>query len=1174
MGVDKQNFKYILGLDIGTTSVGWSVIDTDRNRIQDLGVRIFEIPEDPQSGASLAEPRRAARSARRRLARRKQRLNHLKEMFSDAGLLSNEEMKNILKTPHDPYEIRSRAITEKISAQELFIALYHIAKRRGYKSNRKSVEESDKTSDSSKVLSAISNNKKVLAETNGSVAEALNILATGKGHFRNKSGDYSNSFIRENYLHEAEEILGEQAKFYPEITDSFRRKLLFEEYFTDQNGRISFNYNNGKMNRQSVGAFAQRPFMTAELINKMRGHSELSNKPRAAKASYTFELFRLAQDIAHLKMNLRGEEYKLSENQINDIIEAAKNTQKLTYAKVREVTGFGKKSADYANFSFAYIRGKAPKRGEKKDGEFIAFSDEEIRAENEKNEFNKMPFYHAVKKALNDIPEAWNEISNNADKFDAIGEVLSTEYDDASISKRLQKAGFSYDVINKLLPINVSGFGNLALDEYAEITPYLLKLNTYDKAMELAGYHFAKTSTPKKKLRPLNESEQSKLTNPVVKRAISQSRKVINAVIDKYGSPWEIHLEAAGELGKNFRDRGKDKRSMDENQQRNEKIVARLRELGVVSPSGLQITKYKLYEEQGGRSAYFGNKFDLNMLVGDEHYAEIDHIIPFSRCGNDGLGNKVLVTSAENQEKRNLTPFEKWGGNTEKWNKIQDNVRRMGAKFYPFKKRDRILATSAPKEDWNVRALNDTRYISKFLSNFLKQNLEFRLDEEYERKHAHSRRQTVFTPTGFITTTLRRFYGLNGKNRDENLHHAVDAVIIATTNQGMIQKFTKLNQYWDTFGHISPKEIKDDDKLKQMFQLVDRTTGEVLDEISQNEFDEFLSSLAPWPNFRKEVNARAANMTFDGKKNITTDDHTFNLSIFRDQLREIYKDDPEFIKTLHPIFVSRMPRRKASGPAHAETIRSPKFKTKLNEKTGVFRAQRKQIESVNLKDLGNSALRDSDPALLKILRERLEKFHDDPQKAFAEPIYKPLKDGGKGPRVRAIRVYDNQPSGFEINHGKGFVNNGTTVRLDVFNRKGKFYFAPVYLQDLAKIESGKKFPQIFPTPTGRSAVEKTELNSIRESNGSILAKGENGFDKIMSVFPNDYIQIKFVDKNGNQEIREGYYAGYGIAVGQISIINHLTAGRKPDDAISAQSAKSIKKLDISILGDNYDWRNY
>ena len=106
----------------------------------------------------------------------------------------------------------------------------------------------------------------------------------------------------------------------------------------------------------------------------MRGHSELSNKPRAAKASYTFELFRLAQDIAHLKMNLRGEEYKLSENQINDIIEAAKNTQKLTYAKVREVTGFGKKSADYANFSFAYIRGKAPKRGEKKDGEFIAFS--------------------------------------------------------------------------------------------------------------------------------------------------------------------------------------------------------------------------------------------------------------------------------------------------------------------------------------------------------------------------------------------------------------------------------------------------------------------------------------------------------------------------------------------------------------------------------------------------------------------------------------------------------------------------------------------------------------------------------------------------------------------------------------------------------------------------------
>lgn len=36
--------RYSLGLDIGTTSVGWAVINEDRNRIEDLGVRIFERP--------------------------------------------------------------------------------------------------------------------------------------------------------------------------------------------------------------------------------------------------------------------------------------------------------------------------------------------------------------------------------------------------------------------------------------------------------------------------------------------------------------------------------------------------------------------------------------------------------------------------------------------------------------------------------------------------------------------------------------------------------------------------------------------------------------------------------------------------------------------------------------------------------------------------------------------------------------------------------------------------------------------------------------------------------------------------------------------------------------------------------------------------------------------------
>ena len=72
--------EYSLGLDIGITSVGWSVLDFDRERIADLGVRLFQAGENPKDGSSLAAPRREARSARRRLRRKRQRMEDIRSL--------------------------------------------------------------------------------------------------------------------------------------------------------------------------------------------------------------------------------------------------------------------------------------------------------------------------------------------------------------------------------------------------------------------------------------------------------------------------------------------------------------------------------------------------------------------------------------------------------------------------------------------------------------------------------------------------------------------------------------------------------------------------------------------------------------------------------------------------------------------------------------------------------------------------------------------------------------------------------------------------------------------------------------------------------------------------------------------------------------------------------------
>ena len=203
--------KYSLGLDIGTTSVGWAVINEEIKRIEDLGVRIFDTPENPKDGTSLATPRRTKRSMRRRLGRRRQRLNYLKNFFINNNLLDKNQVEVILdptlKPQINPYEARQKAIEQTVSNEELFAALYTIAKRRGYKSNRKKIEESDK--ESGRILAAIRHNKEYLSKYQ-TIGSALYSDENFSAHKRNKADSYQNSFIREDFEEEVRLILKTQ----------------------------------------------------------------------------------------------------------------------------------------------------------------------------------------------------------------------------------------------------------------------------------------------------------------------------------------------------------------------------------------------------------------------------------------------------------------------------------------------------------------------------------------------------------------------------------------------------------------------------------------------------------------------------------------------------------------------------------------------------------------------------------------------------------------------------------------------------------------------------------------------------------------------------------------------------------------------------------------------------
>src|SRR5438132_2761240 len=140
-----------LGLDLGSQSIGWALVDDERSRILGVGVRVFpEGVDRDTSGAELSknESRRIARGMRRQIARRARRKRRLREELARGGLLPElallprgDERRDAWESEQfekeDPYSLRRRALNEILEPYEIGRVLLHLNQRRGFQSNRK-----------------------------------------------------------------------------------------------------------------------------------------------------------------------------------------------------------------------------------------------------------------------------------------------------------------------------------------------------------------------------------------------------------------------------------------------------------------------------------------------------------------------------------------------------------------------------------------------------------------------------------------------------------------------------------------------------------------------------------------------------------------------------------------------------------------------------------------------------------------------------------------------------------------------------------------------------------------------------------------------------------------------------------------------------------------------------
>ncbi len=1084
-----SEFHYALGLDIGIGSVGWAVLRNQPNgepdRIQDLGVRIFDKAEQPKTGASLAAPRRDARSARRRLRRHRHRLERIRYLMEQRGMMSVSDIQAMYAAggfQKSPYQLRAEALDRPLSKEEAVRVLIHLAQRRGYKSNS-TAEAAKDEKETGKVKTAIEENRRCMAEHGyRTVGEMMfrderfwqkHPDGTRYHQTRNKAEDYRFTVERAAIVDEVRQIFAAQRRlgvvWMDEDMETAYLSVLESQRSFDEGPGGDSPFSGGIGER--VGACTFEP-----------------DEKRAAKATYTFEYFKLLQDLNRMRLTGMGMPPEPLDDEQREVLKsAALRSASLSYGQIRKKLNLD----DDVFFNNLYY-------GEK------------TKEEAEKRKWPQMQSYHKLRTALDKVGKgAIGTLTE--EQLNAVATILTECKSDAKRIAALREAGIPPQFDEALLPLSFSKYGSLSVRAMQKLIPLLEEGLRYDEACtRVYGDHRGLRSGQRTNRLSLKDMEE--ITNPVVRRAVSQTIKVINAVVRTYGPPDVVRIELAREMSRTFDERRKMEKRQDDNRAANERAKDQISEYKGDHATGLDIVKFKLYREQDGVCLYSGQNLDIARLF-EPGYADVDHIIPYSRCFDDSYQNKVLVLASENRQKGNRLPYEYFGQDEARWHGYEVRVENL---IHNYRKRQKLLKRRLTEEEstgFIDRNLKDTQYITRTVYNLIRNHLAF-AESAYRKK-------PVQAVNGAVTAMLRGRWGVQKIREDSDLHHCLDAAVIAATTPGLVQRLTAYNKHRETWE-------------RPPAGYVDPATGELIELPQEARRDPFPK---PWERFRQELEARLDPI-----------DPRHQIDLLK---LETYESDEE----IKPVFVSRMPNHKVTGAAHAETIRSSKG-------GDGFTVTKTPLTNLKLNKFGeiegyyNPA---SDTLLYDALLARLKDFGGDGAKAFAQPFYKPKKDGSPGPRVDKVKIREKATVGLPVRDG--IAANGSMVRIDVFYVEDDgYYFVPIYVADTKK--------ESLPNKAVVAYKAYSEWKEMKDENF------------IFSLYPRDLVCIqsrKGIKLNlakggtGEKEIvrQEGmyYYRAAGITVGAIQIETHDRRYLQP--SLGIKTLQSIEKYQVDVLGNYY-----
>lgn len=819
--------KKVLGLDLGVGSIGWCLIEKDDNntpkRILRMGSRIVPISSDEETGytkgnaISKNADRTAKRTARKCYDRYQLRRKALVNLLKRLGMEPN---KNLMfeQTPIELWQKRADAASKEVSLEELGRVLLHINQKRGYKHSRISNSDSKETAYVQEVNSRY-NDLKAEGLTIGQhfaakLKENEQETADGKKYYNYRIKEQV--YPRHAYEEEVKKILEVQGQYNPDVLSSDVCKEIMDIIFYQRDLKSCKNL-------VSLCEF--------ESYSITRDGKEITIGPKVApRTSPLAQLSSILETANNITIrNRKNDELYISPDQRKAIADFLDNHEVMKLTDLYNILNIGRKDGWWA--------GKAIGKGLK--GNTTKCQIREALSGLPKEQVDSLTAFHLeideyVDKETGEVRKRINNTQAEQQPLYKLWHMLYSIKDNKELAGALNHLGIEdEESIEKLckLDFRTAGYANKSAKAIGRILPYLMEGLMYSEACELAGFDHSRRINPDRVLLThLPQIQKNELRQPVVEKILNQLVNIVNALLENEGAIDEIRVELARELKQSKDERNEAFKRNNQNERLNKELAERIMKYGL-TPTRNRIMKMRMWEESEHSCMYCGQPVDpVEFLKGVD--VEREHIIPRGLLFDNSFTNQVCSCRRCNSKKGMRTAYD-FIADDKGQEGLDTYIDRINDLFNRKKisrsKFNRLLAshkayisrksqgkeTDEDKELWEIfidRQLRQSQYIAKKSVDMLQQVCK-----------------NVYTTSGSVTDFVRHQWGYDellhelnferfkkagltamvkqlhsGKEveverikdwtkRLDNRHHAVDALAIACTTQGMIQRLNTLN---------------------------------------------------------------------------------------------------------------------------------------------------------------------------------------------------------------------------------------------------------------------------------------------------------------------------------------------------------------------------------------------